>query len=76
MGPESLRHFKRTYREALKRQIMSGNTTRAGLISCQCVYDRRYRSYETKPLPESNAVIVYMMDVSGSMGERKNAWCA
>ena len=33
--------------------------------------DRRYRSFETKPVPESNAVIIYMMDVSGSMGERE-----
>src|ERR1700744_4552635 len=25
VGPESLRHFKRSFREALKRQMMSGN---------------------------------------------------
>lgn len=31
----------------------------------------RYRSYEKKPLPDANAVIIYMMDVSGSMGDRE-----
>ncbi|HMN29207.1 MAG TPA: DUF444 family protein [Caldilineaceae bacterium] len=71
VGPESLRHFKRTYREALKRQIMSGDYDpgRPNIVPVR--EDRRYRSYETKPLPESNAVIIYMMDVSGSMGERE-----
>jgi hypothetical protein len=33
--------------------------------------DKRYRSWEIKPLPESNAVIIYMMDVSGSMTQSK-----
>lgn len=71
VGPESLRHFKRTYREALKRQLMTGayNPDRPVVIPIR--EDRRYRSYESKPMPESNAVIIYMMDVSGSMGERE-----
>ncbi len=30
--------------------------------------DMRYRSWKETLLPESNAVIIYMMDVSGSMG--------
>ena len=30
--------------------------------------DMRYRSWKETLLPESNAVILYMMDVSGSMG--------
>ena len=28
----------------------------------------RYRSWKEEPLPQSNAIIIYMMDVSGSMG--------
>lgn len=71
VGPESLRHFKRTYREALKRQIMSGEYDPKRPVIVPVREDRRYRSYETKPVPESNAVIIYMMDVSGSMGERE-----
>ena len=33
--------------------------------------DRRYRSWKTILKPQSNAVIVYMMDVSGSMGDEQ-----
>ena len=33
--------------------------------------DRRYRSWQTTPEPQTNAVIVYMMDVSGSMGDEQ-----
>ena len=33
--------------------------------------DRRFRSWRTTPLPQSNAVIIYMMDVSGSMGDEQ-----
>ena len=33
--------------------------------------DRRYRSWRSEPVPQSNAVIVYMMDVSGSMGDEQ-----
>ncbi len=28
VGPDSFRHFKRSFKEALKRQIMTGTTTR------------------------------------------------
>ncbi len=33
--------------------------------------DKRYRSWKTEPEPVANAVIVYMMDVSGSMGDEQ-----
>ena len=33
--------------------------------------DKRYRSWRSVPLPQSNAVIIYMMDVSGSMDEQR-----
>lgn len=71
VGPESLRHFKRTYREALKRQLTSGtyNPDQPAIVPIRD--DKRYRSWKTYPRPESNAVIIYMMDVSGSMTERK-----
>jgi hypothetical protein len=71
VGPESLRHFKRTYREALKRQIASRqyNPDRPVIIPVRD--DRRYRSWRTEVIQEANAVIIYMMDVSGSMGEEQ-----
>ena len=68
VGPDSLRHFKRTYREALKRQIASGEYNAANPIVVPIREDMRYRSWKETLLPESNAVILYMMDVSGSMG--------
>ena len=67
-GPESLRHFKRTYKEALKRQIASGTYDPANPVIIPVREDKRYRSWKTTFKPESNAVIIYMMDVSGSMG--------
>src|SRR6202007_915115 len=33
--------------------------------------DRRYRSWEHVPEPVANAVIIYMMDVSGSMTDEQ-----
>lgn len=71
VGPESLRHFKRTYREALKRQITSGTYDPNRPVIIPIREDKRYRSFERKPVPQSNAAIIYMMDVSGSMGDRE-----
>ena len=70
-GPESLRHFKRTYKEALKRQIASGTYDPLSPRITPIRRDRRYRTWRTHFEPEANAVIVYMMDVSGSMGEEQ-----
>jgi sporulation protein YhbH len=68
-GPESLRHFKRTFREAMKRQIISGTYDPQDPRVWPVKEDKRYRSWKTTFEPESNAVIIYMMDVSGSMGD-------
>jgi sporulation protein YhbH len=70
-GPESLRHFKRTFKEALKRQIASGTYDRNRPVIIPVKEDRRYRARKTIRLPETNAVIVYIMDVSGSMGDEQ-----
>jgi sporulation protein YhbH len=70
-GPESLRHFRRTYMQALRRQISSNAYVpdRPRVIPIQ--HDRRYRSWQTTTEPEANAVVVYMMDVSGSMTDEQ-----
>ncbi len=70
-GPESLRHFKRTYKEALKRQITSGAYNPQNPIILPIREDKRYLSWKSKPIPECNALIVYMMDISGSMGDEQ-----
>lgn len=69
-GPESLRHFKRTYRQALKRTIATGGF-HPGRPVIPIKDDRRYRTFEMETEPRSSAVVVYMMDVSGSMGKEQ-----
>jgi len=71
IGPDSLLHFKRTYRRALKRQLMSGTYDPKRPIIIPVREDRVYRAGEPQPLPEANAVIFYLMDVSGSMGDEQ-----
>jgi sporulation protein YhbH len=71
IGPESLRHKRRTYVEALKRQITEGTYRHAEPRVVPFKDDRRYRSWEHVPEPVANAVIVYMMDVSGSMTDEQ-----
>ena len=70
-GPESLRHFKRTFRQALRRQIMTGTYDPEHPMIVPVREDRRYRSWRTTPMPQSNAVMVFIMDVSGSMGDEQ-----
>lgn len=64
-GPESLRHFKRTYRQALKRQIIAGSYNYREPRVVPIREDRRYRVWRESKRPERNAAIIYMMDVSG-----------
>lgn len=70
-GPDSLKHVKRTYKEALKRQISMGvyDPTNPKVIPIR--KDFRFRSADTKIEMENSAVVLYMMDVSGSMGEEQ-----
>lgn len=70
-GPMSLRHFKRTFREALKRQIASGTYDPVNPIVVPIREDLRFRSLQTREVPQASAAIVYMMDVSGSMGREQ-----
>jgi len=70
-GPEALRHFKRTFRQALRRQIITGTYDPAEPKVWPVKEDKLYRSWKTLPEQESNAVVIYMMDVSGSMGDEE-----
>lgn len=71
VGPESLRHYRRTYVEALKRQIIEGTYRLTEPRVVPIRDDRRYRSWEHVPEPVANAVIIYLMDVSGSMTDEQ-----
>src|SRR5205085_5177839 len=70
-GPESLRHFKRTFKRALKRQIASQTYDPARPIVLPIRQDKQYRSWKEVQKPQSVAVILYMMDVSGSMTDEQ-----
>ncbi len=71
VGPEGLRHFKRTYKQALRRQLASGLYDPKQPIITPIREDRRYLSWKSKSSPQNNAVVIYMMDVSGSMGSEQ-----
>src|SRR6185369_1820819 len=70
-GPASLRHFKRTFKRALKRQISSGSYDPEKPLVVPIRADKQYRSWKEVRKPESVAVIIYMMDVSGSMTDEQ-----
>jgi hypothetical protein len=70
-GPESLRHFKRTYLRALKRQISTGTYVPDEPRVIPYREDKQYRSWNTVQHPEVNAAVIYMMDVSGSMTDEQ-----
>ena len=71
VGPNSLRHFKRTYKEALKRQISTGVYSSSNPVVIPIKNDTRYRTWKEVVKPETNAVVIFMMDVSGSMEEEQ-----
>jgi uncharacterized sporulation protein YeaH/YhbH (DUF444 family) len=66
-GPDSLRHFKRTYKRALRRHIATNEYDPERPVIIPTREDERFKSWKTVPEPEANAAIIYMMDVSGSM---------
>ena len=70
-GPESLRHFKRTFKHALKRQMILGTYDPGRPRIVPVREDKFYRSWQSRPEPQANAAILYMMDVSGSMGQEQ-----
>ncbi|MEX1026100.1 MAG: DUF444 family protein [Planctomycetota bacterium] len=70
-GPDSLRQFRRTYRNALKRTIASGLYDPLDPRVVPIRDDFRFRMRKDAPKPESSAVVFHMMDVSGSMGREQ-----
>jgi uncharacterized protein len=71
VGPDALKHFRKSYKEALKRQIASGTYDPDNPIIVPNKADLRYKSWKTDVRHENSAVIIYMMDVSGSMGDEQ-----
>ena len=80
VGPESLRHNRRTFQQALKRCCAAGKPEEliyppgfADPIPAVSVIssDKRYRQYKIIQEPSSNAVIFFASDWSGSMDQYK-----
>jgi uncharacterized sporulation protein YeaH/YhbH (DUF444 family) len=69
VGPETLLHKKRTFKAALKRSLAEATYNPSEPMIIPMRDDKRYRSWEVISKPKNNAVIIYMMDVSGSMGD-------
>ena len=68
------RNFKRTYKEALKRMTASGNYEPGDAV-IPVRRDFRYRAVSSQPDLQSSAALIYMLDVSGSMGEEERRLC-
>src|SRR2546427_524638 len=71
VGREPLRPSKRRFREARRRQVAPGQYDAKTPVIAPTREDRRYRSWHVREVPESNAVIILCMDVSGSMGDQQ-----
>lgn len=71
VGPESLRHFRRTYMQALRRQISEKAYVPDKPHVVPIREDKRYRSWDPVNVPQANAAIIYLMDVSGSMTDEQ-----
>lgn len=71
VGPDSLRNFRASYKEALKRSVSSGTYNPENPLIVPIRRDLRFRSFKPVVQPQANAVVIYMMDVSGSMGEEQ-----
>lgn len=78
VGLNSLRHTRRTMKEALKRLAMSGDLDNLQIVPGASVpmkvitpvkQDFRYRQYREIKIPASNAVIFFARDCSGSMDD-------
>ena len=70
-GPESLKIFKKTYFQALRRQIMCDEYDLKNPVILPIKEDKRYRASKPLYVPNHQCVVFYLMDVSGSMGEQQ-----
>ena len=66
-GPRSLIHPRRTLKRALMRSLMSGSYQPGDPIPI-VRSDLRVKDNKTKDYPLDSALIIYLMDVSGSVG--------
>ncbi len=71
IGPKSLLHLKRTYKQALKRQISMDDYNPDNPVIIPQARDQKFRTWKTKQHENNSAAIILIMDVSGSMGDEQ-----
>lgn len=71
VGPQALRHMKRTWKESLRRELAGGGYDPGRPTFVPRREDFRYRSWTSRTEPQSAAAVIYVMDVSGSMGKEQ-----
>ncbi len=71
VGPEGMRQFKQTYKKALQRYVSSGTYNPEDPAIIPIRRDYQYRTFKKVVTPQTKAVVIYMMDVSGSMGDEQ-----
>jgi len=69
VGPAGLRKFKNTYKKALQRSISSGKYNYANPNVIPNKPDFVFKSAKETKKPFAKAVVFYLMDISGSMGD-------
>ncbi|GGN04252.1 hypothetical protein GCM10007092_18480 [Thermus composti] len=70
-GPRGLRHVRRTLKESLKRALLSGEYRPEVPLLVPEPEDLRYKAPKKKPRPHAQAVVLFALDVSGSMREEE-----
>ena len=70
-GPDSLRHPKRTFKRALRRHLVTGQYDPENPVIIPIREDVVYRAGRPTESRQSNAAMLYIMDVSGSMGDEQ-----
>jgi len=71
VGSKSLLNYKATFKEALKRQISNNEYNEDSPYVVPIKRDYRFRSPTYEDIFDNSAVVIYMMDVSGSMGQEQ-----
>lgn len=67
IGPESLRHNRRSLKEALKRTLAEGNYNPKNPSVVILPEDRRYKSTKVIKEPISKVAVIYLQDCSETM---------
>ncbi|RTI54150.1 hypothetical protein CSW14_07735 [Thermus scotoductus] len=70
-GPRGLRHVRRTLKESLKRALITGEYRPEEPLLVPEREDLRYKAPRSKPRPHAQAVVLFALDVSGSMREEE-----